>query len=494
MASSSATDTALVWFRRDLRLADNPALHAAVQSGRPLVCVYVHETGSDTALAPGSASAWWLHHSLTRLGDAIESIGGQLVLRQGPASQVLPALCQEAGCSEVFWNRSDIPQIDARDCRLASELAGMGVRARGFRASTLIDPQRHLNGSGAPYRVFTPFWKAALKELDPREALPAPIRLVGGPRLVSDRLDTWHLRPTSPDWATGFDADWTPGEDGANARLDSFLANRLIDYREHRDRPDIEGTSRLSPHLAWGEISPRTVWHRARGHAERSGQYQEAEKLLAEIGWRDFATYLAAHFGDFRTANFNRQFDYFPWRENPDGLAAWKRGQTGIPMVDAAMRQLWTTGWMHNRTRMITASFLIKHLGVHWRKGMAWFEDTLVDADLNVNAASWQWVAGSGADAAPYFRVFNPVTQGEKFDPDGDYVRRWVPELANLGGKATHAPWHQSTDMLAKAGVTLGKTYPEPIIDLKLGREQALEAYQSMKADAEAATALGIDG
>lgn len=488
MASSTATGTALVWFRRDLRLSDNPALHAAVRSGRPLVCVYIHETGKDTALAPGAASRWWLHHSLQRLAAAIGAIGGNLLLRHGEADAVLPALCEEAGCVEVFWNRSDTVAVDARDCALASQLADRGVKARGFRAGTLIDTETHLNGSGSPYKVFTPFWKAALRTLEPRTPLPAPARLEPGPDLPSDTLEDWALLPVAPDWATAFADDWTPGEAGAHARLDDFLAGPLPDYPVDRDRPDLEGTSRLSPHLAWGEISPRTIWHRARDHADRGGAYQPTEKFLSEVGWRDFAIYLAKHFGDFRNENFNRQFDHFPWRDNPAGLESWKRGQTGVPIVDAAMRQLWATGWMHNRPRMIVASFLIKHLGVHWRDGMTWFEDTLVDADLNVNAASWQWVAGSGADAAPYFRVFNPVTQGEKFDPSGDYVRRWVPELSGLKGKSIHAPWTQPAGVLAMAGVTLGQTYPEPVIDLKRGREMALDAYQTMKAAADAAS------
>ncbi|WP_291842361.1 deoxyribodipyrimidine photo-lyase [Maricaulis sp.] len=493
MASSSATGAALVWFRRDLRLQDNPALHAAVQSGRPLVCVYIHEAGSAFELAPGAASRWWLHHSLIGLSGAISALGGKLVLRSGDAATLLPAISREAGCSEAFWNRSDVPHISARDCPLARQLESVGVKARGFRASTLIDLPTHLNGSGAPYRVFTPFWKSALKTLEPRAPLPAPTRLPAGPEIASEALDSWNLLPRAPDWSTGFDADWTPGEDAAHARLDSFLANALGQYPEDRDRPDIEGTSRLSPHLAWGEISPRTIWHRARAQAEQTGLYKQTEKFLSEVGWRDFAIYLASHFDDLRRMNFNRQFDHFPWRDNPAGLDAWKRGQTGVPIVDAAMRQLWATGWMHNRTRMIVASFLIKHLGVHWREGMDWFEDTLVDADLNVNAASWQWVAGSGADAAPYFRIFNPVTQGERFDPDGSYVRRWVPELAGLGRKQIHAPWSEPAGVLAMAGVTLGKTYPHPVIDLKTGRDQALEAYQSMKSDAQAAAVLGID-
>lgn len=403
------------------------------------------------------------------------------------------SLCVETGATEVFWNRGDSPAHDSGDAALAARLAGAGVKARGFAAGTLFNPATHLNGSDKPYRVFTPFWKACLRSPEPSPPLPAPQSLPGAAPLASDALEDWGLVPHAPNWASAFSQDWEPGEDGAQNRLETFLANDLAGYPQSRDRPDEDGTSRLSPHLAWGEISPRTIWHRVRNHAERGGSFQGADKFLSELGWRDFAIYLAHHFGSLRDHNFNRQFDHFPWRSNPAGLEAWKRGQTGIPIVDAGMRQLWATGWMHNRVRMITASYLIKHLGVHWRDGMAWFEDTLVDADLNVNAASWQWVAGSGADAAPYFRIFNPVTQGERFDPNGAYVHRWVPELAGLSGKSVQAPWTRPAAELRAAGVTLGRSYPTPVMDLRTGREQALEAYQSMKTRADAASepALG---
>lgn len=403
------------------------------------------------------------------------------------------SLCEETGATEVFWNRGDSPAHDSGDAALAARLAGAGVKARGFAAGTLFNPATHLNGSDKPYRVFTPFWKACLRAPEPSPPLPAPQSLPGAAHLASDALEDWELVPHAPNWASAFSQDWEPGEDGAQNRLETFLANDLAGYPQSRDRPDEDGTSRLSPHLAWGEISPRTIWHRVRNHAERGGSFQGADKFLSELGWRDFAIYLAHHFGSLRDNNFNRQFDHFPWRSNPAGLEAWKRGQTGIPIVDAGMRQLWATGWMHNRVRMITASYLIKHLGVHWRDGMAWFEDTLVDADLNVNVASWQWVAGSGADAAPYFRIFNPVTQGERFDPNGAYVHRWVPELAGLSGKSVQAPWTRPAAELRAAGVTLGRSYPTPVMDLRTGREQALEAYQSMKTRADAASepALG---
>jgi deoxyribodipyrimidine photo-lyase len=484
MATASATAPALVWFRRDLRLADNPALHAAAQSGRPLLFVYVREDDPALRLSPGAAADWWLHHSLTSLSGGLEDIGGRLTLRSGKAADIIPEIVRQAGVREVFWNRIEWPWLDARDRDIARALQDDDIKPRAFRAATLLDPASVLNKSGDPYKVFSAFWRAAQKDFEPRSPLPAPDRIKAADTIGSDALEDWQLLPRNPDWASGFSERWTPGEPAARKRLDSFLGDALSGYKETRDRPDLAGTSRLSPHLAWGEISPRAVWHRVQLQAERGKAYGATEKYLAEIGWRDFAYYLVHHFGDLREKNFDSKFDHFPWRENEDGLTAWQRGQTGVPMVDAAMRELWSTGWMHNRTRMIAASYLIKHLGCHWADGMRWFEDTLVDADPNVNAASWQWVAGSGADAAPYFRIFNPATQGEKFDPEGHYVRRWVPELAELPKRDIHAPWEASDGELAREGVELGKTYPRPVVGLKEGREAALEAFETMKAEA----------
>lgn len=486
MATPSATAPALVWFRRDLRLADNPALHAAVRSGRPLHLVFIRENDPALRLSQGAAADWWLHHSLEALSTAIAGIGGQLVLRTGTAEQLIPDIARQTGAAEVFWNRADWPWLDERDRRIADTLSADDIRPRAFRATTLLDPAELLNGSGQPYKVFSAFWRAAQKILAPRPPLPAPDALMAADAIDGDALDDWSLRPGRPDWARGFSQRWTPGEDAARKQLEAFVADGLADYKTQRDRPDMFGTSRLSPHLGWGEISARTVWHRVQLQAERGAAFGAAEKYLAEIGWRDFAYYLVHHFGDLRETNFDRKFDHFPWRDNADGLAAWQRGNTGVPMVDAAMRELWTTGWMHNRTRMIAASYLIKHIGCHWREGMRWFEDTLVDADPVVNAASWQWVAGSGADAAPYFRVFNPATQGEKFDPDGHYVRRWVPELAELPTRFIHAPWDAAQGELIRQGVELGRSYPRPVVDLKEGREAALAAFESMKAEAGA--------
>ena len=440
------------------------------------------ETAPEPVVRLGRAAAdWWLHKSLQALTAQIAGIGGSMTLIRGRALTDILKLAATTGAAEVYWNRVEWPWIDARDCEIADALKAAGVRPRAFRIATLTDPATLMTGSGSPYKVFTPFWRAAQAALAPRMPLPAPDRLHAAPAPDGDSLESWNLLPDAPDWASGFPDRWTPGEASAHRVLERFTCEALDAYPDARDRPDLFGTSRLSPHLGWGEISARTVWHRVRLQADRGGMGKPVEKYLSEIGWRDFAYYLVHHFGDIRAASFNAQFDHFPWRDDPVSLRAWQAGRTGIPTVDAAMRELWHTGWMHNRTRMIAASYLVKHIGVHWQAGMRWFEDTLVDADPVVNAASWQWVAGSGADAAPYFRIFNPATQGAKFDPDGAYVRRWVPELAGLQTRNIHAPWAAKDGELARNRVTLGETYPRPVVDLAEGRASALAAYQHMK-------------
>ena len=483
MATISATGAALVWFRRDLRLADNPALHAAVATGRPLILVFIDQRSRALGPSPGEAADWWLHGSLTGLARDIAARGGQLSLRRGDPAELIPQLSRQHGVAEVFWNRSGEPAINARDRAIAAKLQAAGTKPHAFAATTLIDPAALLTGSGTPYKVFGAFWRAALRDLAPRPSLPVAKQLAMAAELpTGEALEAWALRPVGPDWATGFTARWQPGETGAAQRLEAFLDAALDDYAEGRDRPDRPGTSMLSPHLGFGEISPRQVWHSVQARLAAGANFQAAERFLAEVGWREFAYYLLHHFDDLRTANFNRSFDHFPWRSDAPGFEAWTRGQTGIPMVDAGMRQLWTTGWMHNRVRMVCASFLVKHLRVDWREGMAWFEHTLVDADRAVNAASWQWVAGSGADAAPYFRIFNPVRQGERFDPDGEYVRQWVPELADLPTRWIHQPWKAPAGLCQTAGLKPGQTYPLPICDLATGRDAALSAYKDMKA------------
>jgi deoxyribodipyrimidine photo-lyase len=484
MATISATGAALVWFRRDLRLTDNPALHAAVLTGRPLVLVFIDQRDRTLGTAPGAAADWWLHGSLARLERDIAARGGQLTLLRGDPAQLIPELARTHGVAEAFWNRSGEPAIDARDRVLAAALHAAGTTPHAFAGTTLIDPASLLTGSDTPYRVFGAFWRAAMRELAPRPCLPAPEALTmtaGTP--PGDRLAEWSLRPSRPDWASGFAAEWQPGEAGAADRLELFLDEALDGYAEGRDRPDRHGTSKLSPHLGFGEISPRQVWHSVQARLVAGAGGHAAERFLAEIGWREFAYYLLHHFDDLRSANFNRSFDAFPWRSDTAGFTAWTRGQTGIPLVDAGMRQLWTTGWMHNRVRMVCASFLVKHLRCDWRQGMAWFEHTLVDADRAVNAASWQWVAGSGADAAPYLRIFNPVRQGERFDPDGRYIQQWVPELSGLPLRWIHEPGKAPAEVRQAAGLVLGQTYPFAVCDLAAGRDAALAAYKAMKSE-----------
>jgi deoxyribodipyrimidine photo-lyase len=470
---------AVVWFRDDLRLDDHPALAAAVASGRPVVALYVLDEVSPAIRPLGAASRWWLNHSLARLGEALAARGAALVLRRGPAAIVVPSVVAEVGATAVVWNRRYGGGEVAVDRELKAGFAAAGVEARSFQANLLWEPHAVRTRAGDPFRVFTPFWKACLAAPPPRPPLAAPERIAGFEgAIASDALADWRLLPTAPDWAGGLAETWRPGEAGARERLAVFLEKGINSYADDRDRPDLEGVSRLSPHLRFGEISPFTI-HAAVTARGTAGSVDErsAAKYLAEIGWREFCHHLLFHFPDLATRNFQARFDGFDWREDPAFLAAWQRGATGYPIVDAGLRQLWATGWMHNRVRMVAASLLVKHGLIDWRAGEAWFWDTLVDACPANNPAGWQWVAGTGADAAPFFRIFNPVTQGTKFDPDGAYVRRWVPELAGLGAPAIHAPWTADAARLRAAGVRLGVTYPTPIVDHAGARARALAAF-----------------
>lgn len=463
---------AIVWFRQDLRLADNPALAAACATGRPIIALFVLDDVSPGEWRLGGASRWWLHHSLAALDETLRRIGGALTLRRGDPMTIVPALVADARAAEVHWNRCYEPFAIARDTKIKETLNGLGVEATSHNGSLLFEPWELRTGAGEPFKVFSPFWRAALARglPGPASATPKKLRtLAAAP--ASDQLGDWGLTPSKPDWAGGLRDAWTPGEAGARTSLDRFLSGPAPRYAEDRNAPGIAGTSRLSPHLHWGEISPRQVCAAAADHA----------KFLSEIGWREFAYHLLFHSPDLPSANWRPAFDAFPWRDDPGQITSWQRGQTGYPVVDAGMRELWATGWMHNRVRMTVASFLVKHLLMHWRAGEDWFWDTLVDADLAINAASWQWVAGSGADAAPYFRIMNPVLQGEKFDADGAYVRRWVPELARLPDAVIHQPWNASASTLADAGVTLGRTYPRPIVDHPEARTRALDAYKTIQ-------------
>ena len=470
----------IVWFRDDLRLSDHPALHAASKTGAPVICLYVFDEARDVPnMRPlGGAARWWLAQSLRMLQESLNAIGSSLVLRQGPAAKIIAALARETHAGSVFWNEIAQAPHQAIADQLAAVLKEIGVSSQSFPGDLLVAPADIRNREDRGLRVFTPFWRRVLALGGPPEPLPAPDRLFPRPDLASDDLESCRLEPTHPDWAGGLRATWKPGEKSAQARLNAFLEGGIAGYASERDRPDREGTSGLSPHLRFGEVSPRQVWHAARfAAAERPALSGDIDKFLSELGWREFCRHLLFDEPDLATRDLQPSFDGFPWRHDEDGLRAWQHGQTGYPVVDAGMRQLWHTGVMHNRVRMVAASFLVKHLLIDWRFGEQWFWDTLVDADPGSNPANWQWVAGSGADAGPYFRVFNPVLQGEKFDPDGGYVRRWVPELARLPASVIHRPWSATSFELRAAGVELGKTYPAPIIDHKSGRERALAAY-----------------
>jgi deoxyribodipyrimidine photo-lyase len=472
----------VVWFREDLRLSDHPALDAAAKTGAPVICLYVLDEESQPRPL-GGAARWWLAQSLRALQASLQAAGAQLVLRKGDAAKVITEIAREAEASAVYWN--DIAQAPHRAVvdRVKTALAKIGVASQSFAGDLLVAPENIRNKENRGLRVFTPFWRRVQALGDPPPPLPAPKKLVAGPQFASDALESWQLEPTRPDWAGGLRETWKPGEAAAQQRLKTFLAN-VAGYASARDRPDRDGTSKLSPHLRFGEIGPRQVWHAARfAAAEHPRLASDIDKFLSELGWREFCRHLLYDVPDLAERNLQSSFDAFPWKGDAAALRPWRRGQTGHPIVDAGMRELWHTGVMHNRVRMVAASFLVKHLLIDWRDGEKWFWDTLVDADAGSNPANWQWVAGSGADAAPYFRVFNPILQGEKFDPDGEYVRRWVPELARLPGKMIHQPWEATPLELASAGIELGKTYPHPIIDHKAARERALKAYASIRND-----------
>ncbi|MDB5566994.1 MAG: deoxyribodipyrimidine photolyase [Tardiphaga sp.] len=483
------TDTSphIVWFRDDLRLSDHPALHTTSKSGAPVICLYVFDEQSAALQPPqarpmGGAARWWLAQSLRSLEASLHAIGGTLVLRKGAAADVIAALAREVDATHVCWNEiAQAPHLAVADDVIAA-LADLNIGAHSFPGDLLVQPAAVRTKEGRGLRVFTPFWKRILAVGDPAKPLPSPEILKPGPKVLSDRLADWNFEPTPPDWAGGLRETWTPGEAAAQKRLKQFLKSGVAGYSGDRDRPDREGTSKLSPHLRFGEISPRQVWHAARfAAAEHPRLAGDVGKFLSEVGWREFCRHLLFDVPDLAERNLQSSFDAFPWRTDRKALRAWQRGQTGYPLVDAGMRELWHTGAMHNRVRMVVASFLVKHLLIDWREGEKWFWDTLVDADAGSNPANWQWVAGSGADAAPYFRVFNPILQGEKFDPDGFYVRRWVPELKDMPSRLIHQPWNASPLELGSAGVTLGESYPAPIIEHKVGRERALKAYATTR-------------
>lgn len=469
----------IVWFRRDLRIDDNAALSAAAQTGRPILPLYILEPAEAGTGPLGAAQRWWLHHSLAALAGRLADLGAPLTLRSGPADVVLDALIAETGTDTIHWNRRHDPPGMTIDRAIKATLKARGLTATSFAGQLLHDPTRLLTGEKKPFRVYTPFWKALERSGEPHEAIEPPAGLIALPEAVaSEHLDDWHLTPEKPDWATPFREIWTPGEAAARAHLETFVDGAIDGYGADRDRPALDATSMLSPHLALGEISPARIWHATRGLDAPTGDLVHFRK---ELAWREFCYHLHFHFPALPEKNWNDKFDAFPWQEREEAFMLWTRGLTGYPIVDAGMRQLWQTGFMHNRVRMIVASFLIKHLMIDWREGERWFWDTLVDADAAANAQNWQWVAGSGADASPFFRIFNPTGQGEKFDPNGTYVRRWVPELAELPADWIHKPWAAPPGVLALAGVKLGQTYPAPIVDHARARDRALDALKATR-------------
>ena len=471
----------IVWLRQDLRLTDHAALSAAAGLG-PVIFLYVLDDDTPGEWRMGAASGWWLHRSLEDLGKRVP-----LVLRRGLAGKVIADVLAETGAKTLCFTRDYAPWASAIETRVKDVCEAHGAQCRRYGGYLLHEPETIRNGTGQPYRVYTPFSKACFAAGEPSPLKPVPAFDVWNGSVRGDRLADWGLLPKSPDWASGFEHVWTPGEEGAQQRLSGFIADDLADYADQRDLPDRDVTSRLSAHLHFGDISPGQCWHAVRAAQMQAGGILDraAEKFLKELLWREFSYHLLHHWPSLPTTPFRPEFADFPWTDDAPGLAAWQRGQTGYPIVDAGLRQLWATGIMHNRVRMIAASFLIKDLLIPWQDGERWFWDTLVDADLASNAASWQWVAGSGADAAPYFRIFNPVLQGEKFDPHGAYVRRWVPELGLLPDAVIHKPWQASAFELRAAGVDLGINYPHPLIDHGKARDRALAALKSIKGSIE---------
>jgi deoxyribodipyrimidine photo-lyase len=471
--------TGIVWFRRDLRLRDNPALLNALERHERVLLVYIHAPDEEAPWMPGGASRWWLHHSLAALHADVQKRGSALHIEHGASLAVLQRLLRETDADSVYWNRLYEPASIVRDKHVKQALVEQGTEAHSFNATLLIEPWDIQTGQGQPYKVFTPYWRNARARLEPRVSAPAPKRIESPAVKGAMKLASLGLIPKIR-WDAGLAESWQPGEQGAWDSIAEFFAHAVRDYQQARDVPGMEGTSRLSPHLHFGEISPQQIlWHieeLARSRKQNAeGLRQAAEPFLRELGWRDFSFHLLYHFPRSADENLNPQFDRFPWaQDDAVALERWQRGRTGIPIVDAGMRQLWHTGWMHNRVRMVVASFLTKNLRQHWLHGAHWFWDTLVDADLPNNTQGWQWTAGCGADAAPYFRIFNPVSQGQRFDPEGSYVRRWVPELAKVDKKVIHSPW-------TKPGLLEACGYPEPMVDLKESREAALAGYQKMR-------------
>jgi len=468
----------IFWFRQDLRLADNPGFYQAALNGAVIAIFILDESQDDFKM--GGASRIGLYHSLQSLQA---KLANKLNIYQGRAQDIILALAEQHAIDAVYWSRCYEPWRVKQDLAIQTRLAERHIDCTIFNASLLWEPSAALKQDGSPYKVFTPFYKnACLHAPQPRVPLSAPPEL----NLIKDAtstltIDDLPLRPAHT-WYSALEQHWVMGEEGAHQRLADFVEHGLANYKEGRNFPEKNNVSRLSSSLHFGELSPNQVWFKVREQSsERAIPMQDIEHFLSELGWRDFSYYLLSHFPSLPRENFQKKFNNFPWQTDDLLLTAWKKGQTGYPIIDAGMRELWQTGYMHNRVRMIVGSFLVKNLLLHWHQGEDWFWDCLVDADLANNSASWQWVAGSGADAAPFFRIFNPVLQGAKFDPQGLYTKRFVPELINMPVSYLFRPWEAPAGILQEAGVVLGKTYPQPIVDFRLSRLRALEAFRSCK-------------
>jgi deoxyribodipyrimidine photo-lyase len=474
-------NNAIVCFRNDLRLEDNPALSDAINQGMQILPVFIYDplTWGDWGSGLGGASKWWLHESIKDVQRQLEQLGGYLVLRKGATLTVMQELVKASGASMVFWNRRYSAQEITIDSLVKKMLEEEGVEVRSFKASLLEEPWTTANKQGNPFKVYSPFWRSIKdRPNDTPLTLDREALSFSDCSVACEALEDLELLPKDKNWHLTFHDFWDVSEAKANRLLEEFISEACDVYDVDRDRPDLTGTSFLSPYLRWGQISPRQIAHRLAQHCNL--KQKGPLVYLKEIYWREFAYYVLYHFPNTPSEPLQEKYKDFPWKEEPDLLKRWQKGQTGYPIVDAGMRQLYASGWMHNRVRMIVASFLVKHMLHSWNSGAAWFWDTLVDADLASNTLGWQWSGGCGADAAPYFRIFNPMIQGMKFDPEGRYVKRWVPELADLGAKHLHQPWEASDSELREAGVELGVTYPKPIIEHSFGRERALEALASL--------------
>ena len=472
----------IVWLRHDLRLADNPALYYAAQAGR-VIPVFIDDSTTPDQWCLGAASRCWLQHSLADLND---QLSGQLRIFRGDPLQILLSLAKQTGAHEVHWNRCYTPHSIKRDSQIKLALKSAGIEIHSYNGSLLWEPWTISKADGKPYKIFTPFYrKGCLNAAPPSEPLPRPAIQLFSEAIISQgdlkQIPVAELTLDEHSWTKKITDHWTISEEAAWQHLQHFIGERLQDYQQGRDIPSLETTSSLSPYLQWGQISPRQIWYYSQQQGSQPGLEDALDTFLKELAWREFSYYQLYHNPAMTNENLNQRFNRFPWLNQPEQCQVWQQGLTGFPMIDAGMRQLWQTGYMHNRVRMLVASFLVKNQRQHWHLGAAWFWDTLVDADLASNSASWQWVAGSGTDAAPYFRIFNPVLQGQKFDAQGDYIRRYIPELKTLPSRYIHTPWEAPEQVLKDAGVELGSTYPHPILDLKQSRQAALTAYSSLK-------------